>query len=305
MNKDDKGPQHASTTKGWTPGDLTYYEVPQNWSDYTDEEHVIWHDLYNRQMEILPGRATEAFFQGLKDLGITNERIPDFKDVNEKLSKLTGWTIIGVPGLIPAEPFFEMLSNKIFPVGTFIRSREQFDYIQEPDIFHDLYGHVPLLTNPDFANYMQAYGRGGLKASKLKASNQISRLYWHTVEFGLVKSEDGLRIFGAGILSSPTESVFCLEDPSPHRIQFDIERIMRSHYFIDDFQDHYFVIDSFEDLVAQTKPDFTPIYEAAKSKEIIAPPDTVPEDVFIHKGTGVYAIEAQKRREERGSTGGY
>jgi len=300
MNKDEvAGPQHYTGKEGWTPGDLEFYQRSQNWEQITDEEHQIWQELYDQQIGILPGRALPEYFQSLKDLKITGKNVPKYEDINKVLKEKTGWTVIGVPGLIPAEPFFEMLSNRIFPVGNFMRTREQFNYIQEPDAFHDLFGHVPLLTNQAYADFIQAYGRGGMKATKLGAVMPLSRLYWHTIEFGLINTDEGIRIFGAGLLSSPTESKFCLESDSPHRIKFNLERMMCSAYNIDDFQEHYFVINSFDDLVASTKPDFSPIYERLKGKKLIPPMNLVEQDQIITKGTCIYAIDAQKRREER------
>jgi len=293
------GPEHYTSTEGWTSGDLAFYEIPQKWDDFTEDDHKVWHDLYTRQIDILQGRALPEFFDALDGLGISSQKIPKLEDISEKLMAKTGWKVIGVPGLIPAEPFFEMLANKIFPVGTFIRTRAQFDYIQEPDTFHDLFGHVPMLANKAFADHMQAYGLGGMKAAKLGAAMPISRLYWHTVEFGLINTDEGLRIFGAGILSSPTEAVFSLESDSPHRIKLDIIRVMKTKYFIDDFQDHYFVIDSFEQLLETTAPDFTPYYKELKGQPLIPPTELIESDDLITKGTCEYAKEAQTRREER------
>lgn len=290
---------HYSDLGDWKRGDVNYFVVPQRWEDYTAEEHAIWRDLYHRQMDILPGRAISLFMDNLKALGINDKQIPDFDEVNKVLMERTGWRVVGVPGPIPVEPFFELLANRMFPVGTFIRTREQFDYIQEPDVFHDLFGHVPILADPVFADYIEAYGRGGLKAADHKAVYMIGRLYWYTVEFGLIQEPEGLRIYGAGILSSPTESVFALDSPSPNRVKFDVKRLLRSRFFIDDFQDTYHVIESFDELFDATKPDFLPYYEEVRKLPTIQPTELIDSDIVLHKGTGDYAKKAAANRAER------
>lgn len=296
----DKGlgtAEHFTPADGWTPGDLDFFVIPQKEFDAT--EHNTWKTLYKRQMEILPGRAVDTYLDSLKTLGISQDGVPNFRDVNKILMERTGWQVVPVPGLIPDEAFFELLANRRFPVGNFIRRPDQLDYIQEPDIFHDVFGHVPLLADPTYAKHIEDFGRGGLKAAKLGATEKISRLYWYTIEFGLINTPKGLRIFGAGIMSSPTESVFSLESDSPHRIKFDVHRVLQTRNQIDDFQDIYFVIDSFQDLVDKTAPDFTPIYTELKGKEEYVANRILPTDDVVTKGTGVYAAEAAKRREER------
>lgn len=299
-DKEDRGlasAKHYTNPDGWTPGDLDFFVVPQ--AQYRDDEHEIWKQLYKRQLEVLPGRATQQFMDSLHDLKINPDRIPDFEELNATLMKRTGWQVVPVPGLIPDQPFFELLANRRFPVGNFIRQADQMDYIQEPDVFHDVFGHVPLLADPTFANYIEEYGRGGLKAAKLGMIDKLSRLYWYTVEFGLMREGDDVRIYGAGILSSPTESVFALESDSPHRIGFDLKRVLQTRFQIDDFQDNYFVIDSFQQLFDDTLADFTPIYG-----ELTGAPEHVsgtlaPNDRVISKGTGAYAAEANARRAAR------
>ena len=199
-----------------------------------------------------------------------SHHIPRFEDINERLHKATGWEIVGVPGLIPEVPFFTLLANRKFPVTDWIRAPEEFDYIVEPDIFHDLFGHVPLLFNPVFADHMQEYGKGGLKAHGLGACELLSRLYWYTIEFGLIRQGDGLRAYGAGILSSPGELRHAVESVQPQRLPLDIERVMRTRYKIDSFQQTYFVIDSFQELFDKTAPDFTPVYERVKQQAELA-----------------------------------
>lgn len=267
------------------------WTIPQNWSAYTEVEHQTWNTLYERQMKILPGRACEAFLNGLKALDLNTGGIPDFEVLNPKLQALTGWTVVCVPGLVPDEVFFDHLANRRFVSGQFIRKPDQLDYLQEPDIFHDVFGHVPMLTDPDFADYMEAYGKGGQRAASLGMLGKLARLYWYTVEFGLMKEADGLRIYGAGIVSSATESVFSLEDASPNRLGFDLERVMKTLYRIDDFQQVYFVIDTIEDLKAATLKDFGPIYERLKTAEDLAIETVLSTDEVLTRGTQAYAAK--------------
>jgi len=252
--------------------------IEQEWESYTTEEHGRWRALFARQAALLQKRATPEFLAGLSKLGVAADGIPDFRRLNDVFDRTTGWRIVAVPGLVPDDVFFEHLANRRFVATCFIRSPEQMDYIAEPDVFHDIYGHVPMLVHPVFADYMQAYGQGGLKALGLGSLPQLARLYWYTVEFGLIRGADGLRIYGSGIVSSKTESIYCLEDPRPNRIAFDLKRIMRTDYLIDRFQDTYFVIDNFEQLFEATRPDFTPIYRELAALPDIAPDATVAGD---------------------------
>jgi phenylalanine-4-hydroxylase len=241
----------------------------------------------------LPGRATSAFLEGLDVLRMSKPGIPDFDELNERLTAATGWRVVAVPGLVPDEVFFDHLANRRFVAGRFIRTPDQLDYLQEPDVFHDVFGHVPLLANPVFADYMQAYGEGGLRAARLGMIEALARLYWYTVEFGLICDEGALKLYGAGIVSSYGESLFALDDPSPDRIAFDLERVMRSQYRIDDYQQTYFVIDSFDDLLAQTRDaDLGPIYERLRGATTIDVGTTIGEDRILHAGTQSYV---QKR----------
>jgi phenylalanine-4-hydroxylase len=279
--------ENLQTDKGKVPVYATGI-VEQPWDSYGAEDHATWATLYARQREILQGRACDEFLQAQDAMGMTPDRIPKFSDLNDVLGKATGWTLIGVEGLLPELDFFDHLSNRRFPVTWWIRRPDQIDYIEEPDLFHDLFGHVPLLMNPVFADYMQAYGRGGVKAHGIgpEALQQLTRLYWYTVEFGLIRQADGLRIYGSGIVSSKGESIHCLESDAPNRIGFDLERIMRTRYRIDTFQKTYFVIDSFEQLMEATRPDFTPIY-ARIAREPSYPAGTVLDsDRVFHRGTG-------------------
>ncbi|AVO48866.1 phenylalanine 4-monooxygenase [Melaminivora suipulveris] len=236
------------------------YTCAQDWAAYTPADHDTYHRLYQRQVEQLPGLASEAFIAALPSLG-ARERIPRFDDVNEGLHKATGWELVAVPGLIPEVPFFQLLADRKFPVTDWIRKPEEFDYIVEPDVFHDLFGHVPLLFNPVFADYVQRYGEGGLKAARLGACEMLSRLYWYTIEFGLIRESGGLRAYGAGILSSAGELPYSVQSPEPRRLPLELARTMRTRYKIDTYQQTYFVIDSYQELFDLTEQDFTPLYE--------------------------------------------
>lgn len=269
------------------------WTIPQDWSSYTAEDHAIWDKLFDRQIRMLPGRATPEFMDGLGMLRMSRPGIPNFDELSERLMKATGWQIVAVPGLVPDDIFFDHLANRRFVAGNFIRGADQLDYLQEPDIFHDVFGHVPLLAHPVFADYMQAYGRGGQRAAALGAIECLSRLYWYTVEFGLVRSGDALKLYGAGIVSSFGESVFALEDASPNRLAFNLQRVMRTEYRIDNFQQNYFVIDSFEDLLDQTlNTDFAPLYAAIADEPSIEIETILPKDEVITRGTQDHARRA-------------
>lgn len=253
------------------------YTCPQDYASYTAADHDTYRRLYERQRALLPGLASQAFIDALPSLG-ASDRIPRFEEVNERLYKATGWELVGVPGLIPEVPFFTLLANRKFPVTDWIRKPEEFEYIVEPDIFHDLFGHVPLLFNPVFADYVQRYGQGGLKAQGLGSCEMLSRLYWYTIEFGLIREAGELRAYGAGILSSSGELAYSVQSPEPQRLPLQLERTMRTRYKIDTYQQTYFVIDSFEQLFEMTAADFAPIYErlrglpefAADEREAVA-----------------------------------
>ena len=272
------------------PGASTDWIIPQNWADYSPREHQVWDQLFARQSAMLKGRASAPFLKGLDSLRLSRGGIPDFEDLSERLRKLTGWQVVAVPGLVPDAVFFEHLANRRFVAGRFIRKPEQLDYLEEPDIFHDVFGHVPLLSDPVFADYMQAYGLGGLRALNFHALEKLARLYWYTVEFGLIREQSGLRLYGAGIVSSFGESVFALDDPSPNRLQFDLERVMRTRYQIDDYQQSYFVIDSFEELLHQTADaDFAPLYHRLEKLPDIPPDAIIDTDRVIDRGTQAHA----------------
>ena len=246
------------------------YTCAQNYAAYTPSDHDTYRRLYERQAALLPGLACDEFIQALPALGV-KDRIPHFEEINARLRQATGWEVVAVPGLIPEVPFFTLLANRRFPVTDWIRTPGEFDYIVEPDVFHDLFGHVPLLFNPVFADHMQEYGKGGLKAHRLGACELLSRLYWYTIEFGLVRQSDGLRAYGAGILSSGGELRHSVCSPQPRRLPLDVERVMRTRYKIDSYQQTYFVIASFQELFDKTAPDFTPIYRAVKALPELPP----------------------------------
>jgi phenylalanine-4-hydroxylase len=266
------------------------WTVPQNWAAYTPAEHAMWDKLFARQSAMLPGRVVPEFVAGLEILRLSKPGIPDFDELSGRLMAATGWQVVAVPGLVPDEVFFDHLANRRFVAGNFIRTPAQLDYLEEPDVFHDVFGHVPLLANPVFADYMQAYGEGGLRAAGKGVLDQLARLYWYTVEFGLVRSGGDLKLYGAGIVSSFGESVFALDDASPNRIGFDLKRVMRTNYKIDDYQQTYFVIDSFEKLLADTlETDFEPIYAQLASMEDLATDTVLPGDDIFTRGTQQYA----------------
>ena len=266
------------------------WSIDQNWDRYTPEEHATWDTLFARQAKLLPGRASNAYLRGLDVLKLSKPGIPDFAELSERLMGLTGWQVIAVPGLVPDDVFFDHMANRRFVAGNFIRRPDQLDYIQEPDVFHDVFGHVPMLADPVFADYLEAYGKGGQRALTMDALKYLGRLYWYTVEFGLIAEPEGMRIYGSGIVSSFAESRFALDDPSPNRIAFDLARVMRTEYRIDDFQQNYFVIPSFEELLRQTvETDFAPLYAELKAQPDIPVAAIVEGDAVITKGTQDYA----------------
>ena len=279
--------EHLQTDKGNVPV-YTTGVVEQPWDSYTDIDHEVWHTLYLRQKAMLGPQACQEFLDAQAAMGMSETRIPKFSELNILLKQATGWEIIGVEGLLPELDFFDHLANCRFPVTWWIRRPDQLDYLSEPDLFHDLYGHVPLLMNPVFANYMQAYGKGGLRAHEFgaEALAQLTRLYWYTVEFGLINTKQGLRIYGAGVLSSKGECDYSLESPAPNRIGFDLQRVMNTRYRIDTYQKSYFVIDSFQQLFEATFADFEPIYQLLNSKNTNPAGAVLESDKVYTRGTG-------------------
>jgi phenylalanine-4-hydroxylase len=270
------------------------WTVDQGWDRYGGAEHAVWKTLFERQSRLLQGRACEEFVRGMKLLPIGAEQIPDFRRLSEVMMRHTGWQVVAVPGLVPDAVFFEHLANRRFPAGNFLRRADQLDYLEEPDVFHDVFGHVPMLMHPALADYMQAYGLGGLRAQSLGVLPQLARVYWYTVEFGLVEQDAGLRIYGSGIASSFRESVFCLDDASPNRVRFDLRRVLRTRYRIDDFQETYFVLRNLDELLELASIDFAPIYQSNQGLAEIEPGAVLDSDGVWSRGSGTYH-SARKR----------
>jgi phenylalanine-4-hydroxylase len=272
------------------------FTIDQDWASYSPQEHDRWDRLFKRSQAVLRERACDEFIAMMSALKLSDAGIPDMERLSDRLEKMTGWRVVPVTELVPDDIFFEHLANKRFPAGAFIRPEEEMDYLKEPDVFHDVFGHVPLLANQVYSDFMQAYGKGGRRAMKLGRLDNLARLYWYTVEFGLIESASGLRIFGAGIMSSTTESVFALEDPSPNRVAFDLERVMRTKYIIDDFQQTYFVIPSFERLLDECYQDFGPIYERLACTSDIEAHALVEGDRALTRGTLGYFKDRRRQR---------
>ncbi len=263
--------------------------IDQNWGRYTAQDHATWATLFERQTGVLKDRACSEYFAGLETLGLNAKGVPDFEKMNKNLRAATGWEVVAVPGLIPSKPFFTMLANRQFPAGNFIRTPEQLDYLEEPDIFHDVFGHVPLLTNPAYADYMLAYGRAGDAAIANKGVKYLARLNWYTIEFGLIKNDGDIRIYGAGIVSSYGEARYALDDPSPNHLAFNLERVLRTGYYIDDLQASYFVVDSFEKLFEECiERPFVPLYQEYREKPEFTPFEIHDTDTVLRRGTGEY-----------------
>jgi phenylalanine-4-hydroxylase len=244
------------------PGTAEDWTIPQRWELFTAEDHRVWDLLFKRQQEKLKGKVVRAFEEGLDVLRLSRPGIPELSELNERLFARTGWKVVSVPGLVPDDIFFGHLANRRFPAGNFIRSAAQLDYLEEPDVFHDVFGHVPMLADPAVADFMQALGEEGLKALGQGNIHRLSRLYWYTVEFGLAREDGALKIYGAGIASSFQESAYSLESPVPERLPFDMGRVLRTRYRSDALQRCYFVVDSFDDLLAQIlRADLDQLYE--------------------------------------------
>jgi phenylalanine-4-hydroxylase len=246
------------------------YSVAQDWNAYGDAEHALFRRLFERQSKLVPRYACPEWITAIAGLD-AGSGIPEFDRVSKKLRAKTNWEIVAVPGLIPDEAFFSHLASRRFPVTVWLRTPEEFDYIVEPDVFHDFFGHVPLLFDPVYADHLHEYGKGGLKAMRLDAVTMLARLYWYTIEFGLMKTPAGVRAYGAGLISSGGELAYCVDDPAPKRLAFDLEKALRTEYLIDRYQGSYFVIDSFEQLMRDTAPDFTPIYDRLRGLPPLKP----------------------------------
>ena len=257
----------SNELRGDYDGARADYTIPQDHAAYSDAEHERWRRLYERQVGLAEKHAARAFRDGLARLDCAGG-IPDFEQASAILTQATGWRIVAVPGFIPDEMFFDHLANRRFPVTRWIREEHELDYLVEPDVFHDFFGHVPMLLDPTFADFMAAYGAAGERARAMDAVPMLARIYWYTVEFGLIEEEGGLRAYGAGIVSSAGETVFSTTDPDVLRLRFDPERIMRTAYAIDDFQSTYFVIDDLQQLITGLVDlDFGPIYTRYRDTE--------------------------------------
>jgi phenylalanine-4-hydroxylase len=245
---------------------------------YDDIENSTWAKLYERQSKIVAHRGAQEYLDGIEALHMPADRIPQLPEINKYLEKLTGWNVVQVPALIGYDKFFHLLANRQFPAATFIRTPEQMDYLQEPDIFHEIYGHCPMLTNSVYADFMQAYGKLGLNASEYE-QRMLARVYWFTVEFGLIATDAGLRIYGGGILSSMGETPYALESPLPQRRHFNLMDALRTPYRIDIFQTVYFVINDYQELYDLMNAD---LFDAIKSaKELGEFPPTYPAKVAV------------------------
>lgn len=236
---------------------------------YPEAEHQVWNTLISRQLKLIEGRACQEYLDGIEQLGLPSERIPQLGEINQVLAATTGWSVARVPALIPFQTFFELLANKQFPVATFIRTVDELDYLQEPDIFHEIFGHCPLLTNPWFAEFTHTYGKLGLKASK-EERVYLARLYWLTIEFGLVETSQGRRIYGGGILSSPKETLYALSD-TPQHLAFNPVEAMRTPYRIDILQPLYFVLPQLKQLFELAHQDIMAMVQQAMALGLHAP----------------------------------
>ncbi len=238
--------------------------------DWSDNEHQIWRDLVMRQLELVKARACKEYLAGLEMLDLPLDRVPQLPDINRVLSRETGWKVVPVPALISFDRFFELLANKCFPVATFLRSRDEFDYLQEPDFFHEIFGHCAMLTNPQFAHFTHTYGKLGYESDP-KRRSYLARLYWFTVEFGLVKEAQQLKIYGGGILSSPGETIYALDDIDARRNHFDIEQVLRTPYRIDIMQPIYFVLSDIEQLYQLSQLDLIACVDHAMEAGLLPP----------------------------------
>jgi phenylalanine-4-hydroxylase len=258
------------------------WTMPQDWHRFTAAEHDTWGQLFATQSETLEKYAARAFLDGLEVLHMSQPGIPRLDELNARLQPTTGWQVVAVPGWIPNEPFFDHLAHRRFPAANFLRPADSLDYSEEPDMFHDVFGHVPMLTDPVYGDFLVAYGQAGLRAEKLGASDFLGRLWLYTVEFGLMREDGGLKAFGGGLLSSQAETVWAVESPEPLRVELDIPRVMRTDYHFDRFQQTYFVIDSFAELLRVTEEtDFASVYKAIETMPTLTPGETAEADVVV------------------------
>lgn len=242
----------------------------QGFINYTAEENKVWETLYTRQIEVIETRACPEFIEGLASLKMPLDRVPQLSDISQALMPLTGWSVVAVPALISTDHFFTLLNQRQFPAATFIRIPEELDYLEEPDIFHEFFGHCPLLTQPVYADFMQKYGEVALAAPEADRE-LLARLFWFTVEFGLIKTSEGIRCYGGGILSSKNESIYALESPTPLRRPFNLLDVLRTPYRIDIMQTIYYVIDSYNQLYELLNTDLGAAIQKARELGEFAP----------------------------------
>ena len=263
------------------PGVADDWTMPQNWEQFTATDHERWSTFAARQTKALEGLASDAFLEGVRALELDRLGVPEFDTWNERLRDITGWEVVAVPGVIPNEPFFKMLTERRFPVANFLRQGASFEYNDEPDMFHDVYGHMPMFIDPTFGEFMTAYGRAGLRAEKLGTTDWLGRLYLHTVEFGLIREGDGLRAYGAGLLSSAAEAVHAVRGKEARRLEFNLPRLMRTEWPFDTFQPTYFVIESFEALLEEMETtSLKQVYEQVRDLPLIPIGETDPSDTL-------------------------
>jgi phenylalanine-4-hydroxylase len=275
-----------STRKNMNPND---FFTEQHHEAYSTEDHAIWQLLYERQMDILANRASSDFLAGLQQTGMTPEGVPFYAEITERLLAKTGWQLHPVVGIVPNDLFFKLLSEKKFPVTTWIRTRQQLEYLEEPDLFHDVFGHVPLLVDIKYCAFLEALGHLALKyIDNTLVIELLARLYWYTIEFGLQQTPDGIRIYGAGILSSPGESVYSLSQ-EPTKAFFNVQEIFHTPYIKEKFQSQYFIIKSLEQLYAQT-----PTLEALLHEELFLATTytSAPEQYGVAKPVDSLALAA-------------
>ncbi|MDD5250873.1 MAG: phenylalanine 4-monooxygenase [Rhodocyclaceae bacterium] len=261
------------------------FSVDQDSSGYSDADRAVWWHLVSRQSAIIRKHACEEFVRGIDLLGAPLE-IPNLDRVSDFIAARTGWRLVAVPGFIPDDAFFAHLAARRFPVSVWVRRPDEIDFLVEPDLFHDFFGHVPMLLHPVFADYLAAYGAKGAEAAASLALPRLARLYWYMVEFGLIDTTDGLKAYGAGMLSSKTETLYSLESARPHRLWFDLERVMRTNYMIDAFQKSYFVLPDFAALFDAMAQDFRPLCERLAALDDIDPATLAPGDRIYRPAAG-------------------
>ena len=283
MTDQSNSPKHGALASPTPPpGVAADWTVPQKWDELTAVDHQVWDTLFARQRTLLHGKATASFEEGLDVLRLSHPGVPDLEELNERLHKCSNWTVVPVPGVVPDDVFFKHLSERRFPAGNFIRKPNQLDYLEEPDVFHDVFGHAPMLAQPEVADFMQALGHLGLEATEHGALDRLARLYWYTVEFGLCREDGALKIYGAGILSSFGEAHYSLESELPKRFGFDLKRVLRTRYRTDAFQQNYFVIDRFSDVLDLVqRNDLAAIYAELDQLPVIDPGMVDPADRLL------------------------